>query len=257
MIYVEPRAGLCNRMRVIASAYVLALKYNTKITILWRISKGLNCSYHDLFCDNPMIEVIETHYKFSLKFFEKAIMSKKRFYDIKIDDLEKIENSLKKQENIYINTVYWFYELENYKMFVPVKKIEKQVVDITAQYGANTIGIHIRRTDNVKAIEHSPVNLFLDFIDKELEKDKKVKFYLATDSWEVEKLLHEKYGKHIIGNTNKILSRSQRKGIEDALVDLCCLSRCNTIAGSYYSSFSETAAQWGTKKQLFILDNLS
>lgn len=256
MIYVEPRAGLCNRMRVIASAYTLAQKYNTKITVLWRESRGLKCSYNNLFCKQPLINVIETKHFINIKFMLNIMKCKRFFYNIKIDSLAEIENELIKNRDIYINTVYWFYEVKNYEMFEPINSIKYKIDNICRKYNMNTIGIHIRRTDNKEAIIHSPLELFLEFIEKEIQKNKEVKFYLSTDSKEIEKEISNKYSHYVITNANKVWGRDSKQGIEDALMDLGCLSRCDFIVGSYYSSFSETAAQWGIEKKLIVLSNL-
>ena len=253
MIYVEPRAGLCNRMRVMASAYNLAKEYNTTMTVLWRVSEGLNCSYYDLFCHDPLVSVIETKHKFSIKFLVKALKARRCFFNIKEEDGEKVESLVRNKKNVYVNTVFDFYDVKHYEMFVPIPEIEKRIADICQSYASYTIGIHIRRTDNIMAIEHSPLSVFLEFIDKEIEKNSDVRFYLATDSQEVEKEIVSCYKEYIILNENRTLGRNLQKGIEDALIDLGCLSRCDLIAGSYYSSFSETAAHWGKEKELKVL----
>ncbi len=256
MIYVEPRAGLCNRMRVIESAYNLSKEYGAKVTVLWRKSKGLNCSYYDLFCENTMIQVIETKYKISLKFILRALKCKNKFLNIQYETSNKIEHLLKsnKEKNIYINTVFPFYSIKNYEIFEPTQEIKEKIDTICEKnFNANTIGIHIRRTDNINAIQYSPIELFEDFIRKKIEKEKNVRFYLSTDSIDVENKIISTFGSYIIVNHDKMWGRDSKQGMKDALIDLGCLSNCYIIVGSYYSSFSETAAQWGKTKELIIL----
>ena len=50
------------------------------------------------------------------------------------------------------------------------------------------------------------------------------------------------------------ISRTTQQGMVDALVDLVCLSRTPKIFGSYWSSFSETAAALG-ETELIVLQN--
>lgn len=49
MIYVEPCGGLCNRMRVIASAVTLAEKNKIGLRVMWRLNKACNCRLDELF----------------------------------------------------------------------------------------------------------------------------------------------------------------------------------------------------------------
>jgi hypothetical protein len=58
----------------------------------------------------------------------------------------------------------------------------------------------------------------------------------------VENQIQQQYGDRII-TYEKVLDRNQQKGIQDALVDMYCLAGCQKIIGSYFSSFSEVAAQ--------------
>ena len=206
VIYVEPRAGLCNRMRVIESAYNLSIKYNSRVTVLWRVSKGLNCSYYDLFCKNNRIQVIETKFKFSFRFLVNALKCKKIFLNAKDEERSEIEKQLEGDNNkdIYINTVFPFHDIKNYVEFEPAQDIKEKISNICEKnFRTNTIGIHIRRTDNVNEIKYSPLDLFEKFIAKEIQKDKDVRFYLSTDSVDIENKITNMFGLYIIVNSNK------------------------------------------------------
>lgn len=106
-------------------------------------------------------------------------------------------------------------------------------------------GIHIRRTDATEAIINSPVEFFIQYMERHLEDDPSAGFFLATDDIEVEEAMREKFGRCLLVNEGKTFGRDSKDGMEDALVDLLSLSKCNRIAGSYSSSFSETAARFG------------
>lgn len=49
MIYVEPKAGLANRMRVIAASLMLQEETGQKLKCVWRQTPELNVPYHVLF----------------------------------------------------------------------------------------------------------------------------------------------------------------------------------------------------------------
>ena len=57
-----------------------------------------------------------------------------------------------------------------------------------------------------------------------------------------EEILQKEFPGRIFSNSNRMLQRDSQEGMNDAVIDLYCLSYCKKIIGSYWSSFSETAA---------------
>lgn len=254
MIYVEPRAGLSNRMRVIASAYNLSKKYNTKMIVLWRVSKGLNASFYSLFKPIKNLEVKESKHKLSILFALCAIKANRYYKNISMNtDIGRLEKNLEQGKDVYICTVHQFSDVGHYDIFHPIESIERKAQYLIDKITDDTIGVHIRRTDNTKAIERSPVELFTKRMDEKMKNCLHVSFYLATDSGEINKYLKNRYKERILSAANIKLERSSQEGMEGALIDLICLSKCKVILGSYYSSFSEIAAEWGNR-ELYILD---
>jgi len=100
------------------------------------------------------------------------------------------------------------------------------------------IGVHIRRTDNERAIKFSPSSEFW----REMAQHTGM-FYVASDSEEERVTAMQQFPGRILIGPSRILGRTA--GCFDAVLDFYCLSRCSTIIGSYYSSFSEVASQYG------------
>ena len=78
------------------------------------------------------------------------------------------------------------------------------------------------------------------------------RFFLATDSAELERRFVERFGKSLVVHSKQSYDRSVETSIKEAVVDLYCLAACKRIIGSYWSSFSETAAQIGNKELLVV-----
>lgn len=261
MITVKPYGGLANRLRVIDSSYQLAQELNQEMEVIWELSSELNCSFNKLFSipDNIRFteRTVDSIFKKSKKKLRKLILKlglrvpmgyDKYFID---DDVFSFkENSdliteLRKCKNIYIETVHLFYKnSESYTIFSPIEEITRSVDIIRGKFSSNTLGIHIRRTDNVLSIKYSPLSEFRKVMDAELTKDTNTKFFVATDSPDDEAELKREYPGKII-TYEKEISRNSEKGIQDALVDLLCLAETNKIIGSYYSSFSDVASYMG------------
>jgi hypothetical protein len=143
----------------------------------------------------------------------------------------------------YISTVHQFYQVpDSFAYFKPVHELDDKINQLRNSFSSNTIGIHIRRSDNALSIQHSPIKAFVDAMQREIDADSNTMFFLATDSTGEEQYLKRTFPDRIL-TYNKQLDRNSEKGIQDALIDLYSLSNTKKIIGSYYSSFSEVAAQ--------------
>ena len=79
---------------------------------------------------------------------------------------------------------------------------------------------------------------------REVATDGDVRFFLATDEAEVKTELKRIFPKRIITQEHP-LQRHTLEGMQGALVDLWCLASTQSVLGSYWSSFSDAAAEIG------------
>lgn len=249
-IIVQPIGGLCNRIRTIASAVKLAKKLNCKIKVLWAKDHTLNAPFHSLFEAFPysVIEITNGSFFHRLLYlFYKRIMH----YTL-LDDNWIVKRARGKDESLWINeikdkNIYLescadiYKDSGIYDIFKPKMSIKNKVLSNNREF----IGLHIRRSDNEMSIKYSPTKLFLDVIEKEIENDSTVKFYLATDDLQEEKIINDRFGDRICTYKKRSVDRNTEAGIVDAMIDLTNLASCRKIYGSYYSSFSDVAAIWG------------
>lgn len=246
--------GLCNRMRTMAGAIKLAKEWNTPLFFIWLTMPDMNASFSSLF-KKIDYKVIDLRGRRSL--FRILNFIKKMWPGIVIDD-DLVYKHFKGHDrgSLYRdsirgkNVLIWSCEnitdSTDYSMFVPVDRVQDITKDIINN---NTIGIHIRRTDNIQSLLYSPTELFEDSIRKELLLDPTKEFYLATDDTVEEQRFLSCFGNRIKIYKKRSLDRNDPIGIEDALIDLNNLSHCRHIFGSYCSSFSDVAADWGNIKK--------
>lgn len=71
-------------------------------------------------------------------------------------------------------------------------------------------------------------------MDRELDENGDVKFFLATDDSETKAVLKERYPYAVYTRSSIDLARDSQSGIKDAYIDLFCLSKCNKIYSSYW-----------------------
>ncbi|MBO5613037.1 MAG: hypothetical protein J5905_00860 [Prevotella sp.] len=249
-IIVQPLGGLCNRMRAIVGALSFARKMGNKVKVLWAMDSTLNAHFSELFEDIPC-DVIECELD-SLKY--------KMFFhwykDIKrsmiLDDAWISDNARGKKydiwkdkvegRNLFLQTNLDILLDGDYSIFKAKESVVRKMNNVVCD--KNTIGLHIRRTDNAKAIKYSPTHLFFEKVEEELSRNPQMKFYLATDDPQEESAFVEKFGSKVLIYNKHSLDRNNPLAIKDALIDLYNLSHCQKIYGSYWSSFSDTAALW-------------
>lgn len=263
MITLRPSSGLCNRLRAIASGLRLAKECDEALAIdwyycpikRWAPSLGVAITYSGLFEDPNEFEVRNRlRIKYEMPWDRRVY--KRAEADIFSEmHSEQFVSLCKQNKNDGSNKRFWtcynFYESTDYSWLKPKAKILKSVDVGASDFAANTIGMHIRRTDNTWSIQHSPLELFTEQIEKEIDNDKDVKIFLATDSNETKSKLLHKYDRHIITRVD-VSPRYTLKGEIDGLVDLLLLARTRKIYGSFCSSFSEIASHIG-KCELKIL----
>ncbi len=248
MLIIQPSGGLCNRIRVVNSGWRLARERREKLLVLWNCNHELNCPFHALF--QPVTE-------FKITNIHSVIDPRKLFYQKTARNYLTNEEILSHRTpegclspsfvqslrgNTYIFTWESFYTSEDYHLFRPIAPLQSRIDKLTSAFGSFCIGVHIRRTDNQPAIGKSSTDAFITAMRLELSQNPDAQFYLATDSPEEEAHLRTTFPGHILSNQNRCLRRDTQEGIEDALLDLYCLASTQKIIGSYFSSFTDIAA---------------
>ena len=271
MIYVNPIGGLANRLRVLFAISNLCKKYNRKVTCIWKVNEELGASFDDLFELTSDFTLLNKQPKFIKSTFGKSIFKELLIRGInkfvnKIDHIylsgdvdyinslsengyknfiKHIEPYVSKGSDIYIESCSFLDELNEFPNIKPVLSIQKSIDSFCKKnFTENTFGLHIRRTDNAWSISNSPLELFYDVIQKEIDKNKDTKFYISTDDYETQCKIKEKFGDSIILR-EKEYGRDNKDAMRDAVIDMWLLSKTKKIYGSFYSSFSEMSALIG------------
>ncbi|MFI4910393.1 MAG: hypothetical protein ACIAQZ_01860 [Sedimentisphaeraceae bacterium JB056] len=254
MIVLYTKGGLCNRMRAIDSALAVSRKTDHKLLIIWPLDSDLNCRFEELFIPLENTSVINSRLsKTAFKIIQKAfsflefIPSLKTINDTQINQMglnkfrSRICSMVAESRFFLISSMNRLYsEHEKYESMKPNREISERIEKETVKFDAHTIGLHIRRTDNTISIEKSPLSLFENAMEQEIEKDPQANFYIASDCVETKKHLSGKFHGKVITNFSPS-SRDSQEGVKQAMTELYALSKTRKVYGSYWSSFSRTA----------------
>ena len=263
--------GLGNRMRVAASAYAMAQRTGVSMRVLWTSQWGMRCRFDELFEDFPPALPVRVGAEYTLRDaqgFEKVMFARPTWNNLHVPELLqrlKYSKIILAPQIWYLNRDGFDYEswfrqggtlMTAYRdfcpwtsddlryLFCPNVEVQGFTNERTAAFSAHSIGVHIRRTDHRQAIDESPLEVFTEAIDREIEQHNDLSIYLATDDEATKDALRSRYGKRVIMSSAKA-TRESTDGIRDALVEMYALSRTQHIYGSAGSTFSPIAACLG------------
>lgn len=268
-IIICPEGGLANRLRVISSALAIQHKARQSLDCIWAVRRNeLNAHFADLFQPINGLKIINPPpYLVNLR----PALSRhalRRLYCNCINRSHGIGCYLYQDSShpgvieaalpsalssvgssrlpLLIRTWQAFGHYRPFlQLFLPIFELQDRI-NATIHPGQSLIGIHVRRTDHSAAIRFSPLQGFFKAADQALLENSGSKLMLCTDDQSVRDAFRRRY-RHKVLVSNASLSRDSPSAIQDAVVDLFCLSRCIRIIGSYHSSFSELAAMIGER----------
>jgi len=252
-------------MRAMDSAIALARDNKWELTVYWRQHRGiLNCPFDRLFEPIPGLVVLEVK-GFPVGFDNSFLSRSLRWYagGLAVTRQECgtiLSNGYDTQrwkghKALYMVSYSRFHPNKDlYTDFKPTEELLRLVDLQTKAFTQDTIGLHIRRTDNAMSIENSPLERFEAAIQQEIARNDRMNCYVASDSEEIKEHLRMKFGERVICTMGQA-DRDSPAGVMQAAVELYALSRTQKIYGSYWSSFSHTAAHIGGIPELTVMQN--
>ncbi|MEM6942500.1 MAG: hypothetical protein AAF416_16440 [Pseudomonadota bacterium] len=260
---VEPRGGLCNRMRAMDGAIALAADTGMAVRIVWKIDQSLGCPLDTLFEPIPGVAKVEQRRAFIMRrrdlvWFRRRLPLPCHDAIYLEDDIERLiaDNhdftALSRQQAPYIRTGKRIHRpfgpARLFRLQPPLlAEVERREPDLRAG-----IGVHIRHGDHRPGNRFSPTALFAQRMAEILRDDPQTSFFLATDDAEAERQLTAEFRGRISVREKSSRNRSVASAIEDAAIDLYCLARTRRLLGTTASSFSRMAAELGGQPLDFV-----
>ncbi|MCM1293310.1 MAG: hypothetical protein NC230_07015 [Bacteroides sp.] len=267
-IIVNAIGGLANRVRTIAAGINLARATGRRLTVVWRNNRDLAAEFCDLF--QPLPDDVEIISPSAREYFLKWEMPRKqnlylsglyqllRFGFVHRDSNVMAEThdddsgftaqiaAIQSGDVLIISgsASGGFLEPDLREVCRPSQSVDRLLTEKTASFDDNTVGVHIRRTDHVQSISGSPDQLFIDEMDRRIDNNTTVKFFVATDDPVLMQKLVQRYGLRVMCGDGNV-SRRTRDGMLQGAADMLALASTKEIIGSYRSSYSDTAALIG------------
>lgn len=253
-----PQGGLCNRLRAVLSAVSLVeeQRLDADIRVGWCANDECASRFDQLFepFDSPRVAIGERAW------YDRPITRRNLHWPALVrmcryaaqhsntpPSPELLHHYFEAgRRSVYVSTGFAFcdYSPAYVRRLRPLPHLQQQIDTLCRGFDEHTIGIHIRRTDHVTAISESPVDLFEQAIDEAIAHDPDASFYLATDDNSLKQSLRRRHPRRIMAQDCHG-TRSDLRGMEEAVVDLWTLARTSRIVGSFWSSYTDTAAEIG------------
>lgn len=253
-LILVPQGGLCNRLRLVLSAFGALKNGVAPIEIHWARNAECRAWFEDLFLpvDSEALRIVHRSLwamPVTLRNLHlPAVLRRLMGYDLQRADCRPADDAefyrMANAGKVFMSggTTLCSYDAECLQALRPQPAIQRCIDEVTAGFSDNTIGVHIRRTDNVVSMRHSTPDGFRRAMDRAVKSDGNTRFFLATDDHLLKEKMEREYGTRII-TRHVSVSRDTVDGMRNAVIDLWCLAATRRIIGSYWSSFTDTAAE--------------
>lgn len=253
-VTIVPQGGLCNRLRVVLSALMLS-RPDVRLRVEWACNAECRAHFADLFMNPPLAPLLIAERRWwnipqSRRNLHLPALWRRACYDLQLVNFkgtgdESLSRLIDTYNNIYVSTGYVLhpYSAHLARCLHPTVALQQRIDNICRAFGNRVVGVHVRRTDSLRSITESTDAAFLAAMQQEVKADADVRFFLATDSLSVRTHLENAFPGRIMTQPIRSVRRDTLEGMQDAVVDLFCLSRTRKLLGSYWSSFSDMAAE--------------
>lgn len=249
---VAAQGGLCNRLRVLFGTLAVAEAQQVPTRLVWEPNWQCEAYFDELFepLQSPWLTVTNgsfldrpsSHKELYLPQVLRLPLYRKQIKLFHPDRHGPLADALHKYGSLYLNTGFQVapYGTEQFRRLRALPELQARIDDTVAHFPENIIGVHVRRSDNTWSKQVSTDEAFV----RAMEQYPDAKFYIASDDAEVKWRLRDTFkGRTLAQETDGL--RDNAFSLGEALVDLCCLAATRRVIGSYWSSFSDLAAEIG------------
>ena len=255
-IVLIPTQGFCNRLRAIASAYILAKFLKTELYVNWLKEECCNCSFEEIF--------VTTFKSIDIN----KILNHKYFFSPHTHT-NNIMNTLHNYEYIVIQGGHEFKHpdmsicdfLNEKHLFYKSLQFTSSIMNIVNHYDTTScIGIHYRdfvskydSLDGRDCRKISPLDEFVKIILNLYKKNNKCVFFVSSNTSKA----FDTISKHIPSTNIKHITdidynRDTSSGVIFAVANLLLLSKCKYVVGTSMSSYSDEACFFNNISKLCI-----
>ena len=234
-LHLQVCAGFANRIRALVAGLCAAEDLKIPLVIHWPVSLDCACKFSTVIDGESLPKTVKV-----LPYVVDSPIEV-----VSAEDWKKVLSEWDTTSDLRIKSYGIFHGTETFEEHLRRLRPSPFVNEFLRRRcgfidWSSAMGVHIRRTDNLKSILGSPFESFLEAMRKQAPAT----FVIATDDADVRASLIQEFGPRCVFPAY-VLSRTTEEGMLHAATDFFALSKCPKILGSVGSSFSEIAARYG------------
>eukprot|EP00178_Gracilaria_changii_P019212 TRINITY_DN55818_c0_g1_i1.p1 TRINITY_DN55818_c0_g1~~TRINITY_DN55818_c0_g1_i1.p1 ORF type:complete len:765 (+),score=95.90 TRINITY_DN55818_c0_g1_i1:345-2639(+) len=279
--------GLGNRMRALGSCMSFSKETSRELIVVWEPDSHIEAKFTDMF-ETPIVLLEKMPVQWPFAEVEKwdSVWSDFKYHNymemegngaVKGEIIRDLPNKHMYYKGAYIMEVEnsslsnWEKDNDQLRSLTPVQDVLNMVTEMEAKGigSENVIGLHVRNRTLARDIKNvdfvqeygdeatktmdmwrhkSGVHNFMTEMNRLLKEKPSTKFFVATDTFEVIEVLENEYGTDRILSFKRSCDERDGQCVKYALADMYSLSKCKTLYGSNWSSFTEAAERLGGVK---------
>jgi len=249
--------GLGNRLLALASGVAIARATGRSFRMIWPPNDACAAPFHHLFSSEWDVRSEKSDPRAWLVLAEAWRNGGPDLLREHLGDQTILSGGLLLIPGVYPHHAAWqqvAFDVVDH--LAPVPQLQSRI-DAFAQthFGANVIGVHLRRGDFLRRQPDTVANtdLVIAEVDRHLDATPDAAIFLCTDDGGpdqvtgrirregVRERLKARYGARVVWTSPRTLDRRDPRASEDAVVDLWLLRRTSAFVGTASSTFSAMA----------------
>ena len=235
-LHLQVCAGFANRVRALVSGICLAEDLQIPLVIHWfPMSPECACRFQSVLDPESLPKTVKIVPEDT--YMAKEVLSRED-WDVYYNKWDAKSDIYIKSYGIFYTNSHWNDHLRSIRPSSLVKQhLNRRCASVPWE---RAMGIHIRRGDNKKSIEGSPLSAFR----QKMRNDMNSFFVVCTDDAATKEALMVEFGDRCVFPAT-VLSRKTEEGMIQGVADFFALTKCTHIWGSVHSSFTEIAGRYG------------
>jgi hypothetical protein len=284
-LYIDVQNGIGNRLRALASAYILAKESNRELVVIWLPNNHCDCKFTDLFKINFVlhgIKIVQNLDDFGVLNININIKNTEIIHIGEDNNIDVYDYSVKKNMYIDLNTnkdifirsacilnnekTNWYKECTFLRTLEIHEELAKKLFQHSLDFSIySLIGVHIRMGQNMSTYDYEKIDHysetakesitkwrskshwknFAEYMKILIKSTPEQKFFVSCDNKDTYLELLKEFPIGTIYYLNRDVDDRSLEQIKYALLDVYLLSRTKYILGSNWSSFTELVLRLG------------
>lgn len=225
--------GLCNRIDVMTTGLLFAQgNGGDKVELHWPLNSDLPAHFSDLFTELPGGSVVERD-------LEPSVLA--------------AYASIAAAMPVDYRTTAGYSRILRRVLGCIVEEVGSEVSRFTAAHfdpNRELVGVHVRRCEGTLISPYAQPLRYYEAVMRSYPDQ--TRFFVSTDSQEAFQWLRVHFGDRVFQKEKRLNNRTEIGGIREGLVDMLLLSQCDSIIGTFGSSFSAIAGLFGGRPVLMV-----